>query len=212
MKLISTLRNLGVGGLVVTAHILSFLIWLMHDQLVIGVTAPTNVPINVQLPMTLSSKGSVPIPRIFHKGSKDQMVRSTGEVRIDSLSADSSPLESEINQGKPADAAMPGSVQSNSDVVLELRISLQLLNSPSSQSAADRSAFHARKSVTVETQISDVFAESGPWQEERIDVDHIRIRRGSTCVVLERPMASIIDPFSEAAKRIPWGAGPQFKC
>jgi hypothetical protein len=60
--------------------------------------------------------------------------------------------------------------------------------------------------MTVERQIAAAAAESGPWTEERIDNDHVRLRRGTTCVMMERPQAAIIDPFSDASRRMPWKA------
>ena len=58
--------------------------------------------------------------------------------------------------------------------------------------------------MTVERRIALVAEESGPWIEERVDYDHIRLRRGNTCVMMERPAASRIDPSNDTLQRLPW--------
>ena len=63
-----------------------------------------------------------------------------------------------------------------------------------------------RLPATVERQIAGAAAEAGPWTEERIDLDHIRLRRGNTCIVLSRPEIAKMDPFSDSARRMPWAA------
>lgn len=89
---------------------------------------------------------------------------------------------------------------------LNLTLSRQALAPLVAPSFADRSPYHGRLPMTVERQIAAAAAESGPWTEDRIDNDHVRLRRGTTCVMMERPQAAIIDPFSDAAKRLPWRA------
>lgn len=69
---------------------------------------------------------------------------------------------------------------------------------------AASSPFHGRLPATVEKVIATAAAESGPWTEERIDYDHIRLRRGNTCVMMERPRAATLNPFDDAAQRTPW--------
>lgn len=68
------------------------------------------------------------------------------------------------------------------------------------------SPFHGRLPATVAQLIANAAVDAGPWIEERIDDDHFRLRRGNTCIVLERPEAAAIDPFSDAARRLPWRA------
>lgn len=89
---------------------------------------------------------------------------------------------------------------------LNLNLSRQTIASVAPPSFAERSPFHGRLPATVERQIAAVAAEAGPWAEERIDNDHFRLRRGNTCIMMQRPRAASIDPFSEAAARIPWRA------
>ena len=94
---------------------------------------------------------------------------------------------------------------------LNLSLSRQTLKSLAPQSLAERSPFQARLPLTVAGQIAEVAAETGSWTEERIDADHIRLRRGTTCVMLSRPEIAKIDPFSDSIRRLPWSA-TVFKC
>jgi hypothetical protein len=89
---------------------------------------------------------------------------------------------------------------------LNLNLSGKTLSTLSTPGFAARSPFHGRLPATVERQVAQAFAETGPWTEERLDNDHIRFRRGTTCVTMSRPQAAIIDPFSEASGRLPWRA------
>ena len=79
-------------------------------------------------------------------------------------------------------------------------------------SAAATSPFQGKVPLSAERRIADAAAETGPWTEERIDMDHVRLRRGTTCVILSRPQIAKIDPFSDASKRVPWGASQPSEC
>jgi len=79
-------------------------------------------------------------------------------------------------------------------------------------SAAATSPFQGKVPISAERRIADAAAETGPWTEERIDMDHVRLRRGTTCVILSRPQVAKIDPFSDASKRVPWGASQPSEC
>lgn len=113
-------------------------------------------------------------------------------------------------------AAQPSAVSRAEGVVTEtappstsalnLNLSRKALENTAPPSAAALSPFHGRLPATVEQIIANAAAESGPWTEERIDNDHIRLRRGNTCVLMERPEAAALDPFSDAARRMPWRA------
>lgn len=89
---------------------------------------------------------------------------------------------------------------------LDLTLSRKALTSLGPPGFAAQSPFHGRLPATVERAIAGAAATSGPWTEERIDNDHVRFRRGNTCVMMERPQAATIDPFSDASRRIPWRA------
>jgi hypothetical protein len=80
---------------------------------------------------------------------------------------------------------------------------LKLLAAPS---LAGRTPYQGKLPATIERQIAAAAAETGSWTEERIDIDHIRLRRGNTCVILSRPASARIDPFNESMRRMPWTA------
>jgi hypothetical protein len=95
---------------------------------------------------------------------------------------------------------------------LNLTLSRKDIQSAAPRSFAEQSPFRGRLPKTVERQIAIAAAETGPWTEERIDNDRIRFRRGNTCVMMERPRAASIDPFSDAAGRIPWRSSKPEEC
>lgn len=92
---------------------------------------------------------------------------------------------------------------------LNLTLTRKDIASVAPPSFAERSPFHGRLPMTVERQIASVAAQSGPWTEERIDNDNLRLRRGNTCIMMQRPRAASIDPFNEASGRLPWRASYQ---
>lgn len=95
---------------------------------------------------------------------------------------------------------------------LNLSLSRKDIASVAPRSFADLSPFHGRQPKTVERQIANAAAQSGPWVEERIDNDRIRLRRGNICVMMERPRAASLDPMNEASGRMPWRAGKAEEC
>lgn len=114
-------------------------------------------------------------------------------------------------------AAMPSAgaasveVPKQSGSTLNLPLSREALKSIAPGLAA-RSPFQGRLPVTVERRIAEAAAETGPWTEERIDLDHIRLRRGTTCVILSRSQIANIDPFSDSIRRLPWAASLPSEC
>lgn len=95
---------------------------------------------------------------------------------------------------------------------LNLTLSRKDIASVAPRSFADLSPFHGRLPKTVERQIANATAQAGPWVEERIDNDRIRLRRGNTCVMMERPRAASLDPMNEASGRMPWRASKAEEC
>ncbi len=79
-------------------------------------------------------------------------------------------------------------------------------------SLSARSPFQGSLPVTAEARIANAAAETGSWTQERIDIDHVRLRRGTTCVVLSRPQIAKIDPFSDSSHRVPWAASQASEC
>lgn len=66
--------------------------------------------------------------------------------------------------------------------------------------------------LTLEQRIADAMGGDGEWVEEAIDADHRRIRRGRTCIYLQRPRAAQLDPFHPANRELPWQAGTPVRC
>ena len=137
----------------------------------------------------------------------------------------SSPTEAshpEVSTMTPATDGIPAPTEARKSVealtetptapALNLNLSRKAITSVAPPSFAEQSPFRGRLPTTVERQIASAAAETGPWAEERIDNDHIRFRRGNTCVNMQRPRAASIDPFSESAARIPWRASAPEHC
>ena len=100
----------------------------------------------------------------------------------------------------------PAEVPKPVDSSLNLTLSREALKSLPPSLAAS-SSFRGRSPVTVESKIAEAAAETGPWTQERLDNDHIRFRRGTTCITYERPEIAKIDPFSNSIRNLP-GATP----
>ena len=112
----------------------------------------------------------------------------------------------------PAEAVIPTDTPTPSGSALNLTLSRKDIASVTPRSFAEQSSFRGRLPKTVERQIANAAAESGPWIEERIDNDRIRMRRGNTCVMMERPRAASLDPMNEASARMPWRASQAGEC
>ena len=138
-------------------------------------------------------------------------------VRGDELST--APVTATVTATATAAAAqaLPPSVAASEETpkptgaALNLTLSRESLKSLG-PSAAAKSPLEGSVPLTVEQRVANAAAETGPWTEERIDMDHIRMRRGTTCVILSRPQIAKIDPFSDASKRVPWGASQPSEC
>ncbi len=58
--------------------------------------------------------------------------------------------------------------------------------------------------ATLESRLAGAMGGNGEWVEERVDIDHVRFRRGNTCVNLQRSRAAQIDPMARNAGSLPW--------
>lgn len=199
-------RQASVGLIVVGLHLMGLLAWWTTGSAMRAYPSPVAAPsIAVWLPAlpTLSTEyakrlkpESAPPPDPLRHGDTTEHSRAAvqalpaADSAVAAPSADSALIETPT---APAPA-------------LNLTLSRPALASLAAPSFVDRSPFHGRLPMTVERQIAAAAAETGPWTEERIDNDHVRLRRGTTCVMMERPRAAIIDPFNEAAQRMPWKA------
>ncbi len=120
---------------------------------------------------------------------------------------------SEISNAAAMPSAAAGSAPQPNQLgpTLNLTLSREVLKALVPGLAA-RSPFQGRLPVTVERKIAEAAAETGPWTEERIDSDHFRLRRGTTCVIVSRPQIAKIDPFSDSIGRLPWGVSQPTEC
>lgn len=66
--------------------------------------------------------------------------------------------------------------------------------------------------LTLEQKLADAMGGDGRWVEEPIDADHRRLKRGNTCIYLQRPRAAQLDPFNPANRALPWQAGQPVRC
>lgn len=66
--------------------------------------------------------------------------------------------------------------------------------------------------LTLEQKLAEAMGGSGPWVEEPIDADHRRLKRGNTCIYLQRSRAAQLDPFNPAYRALPWQAGTPTRC
>lgn len=206
-------RQVSVGLVVAGLHVLGVLAWWTLER---GVQSPRNGlvpdPITVWLPRLVTpfaerdkrvARKETPPPQ---RSPLDATPRRNSEATLaeppiaDAAAAPPSPQSAAV-QAPTAPAS-----------ALNLTLSRKALAPLAAPSFADKSPFHRRLPATVEQQVALAFAEAGPWAEERIDDDHIRFRRGNTCVIVQRPRAATIDPFSEAAGRIPWRATEPQAC
>ena len=199
-------RQGSVGLLVMGLHLMGLLAWWSMDSAMraypksvvapsIAVWLPALPALSTEVAKRLRPE-SAPPPDRLRRGDTTQHSRAVGLALPAENGAVAAPSAESASAEAPT-APAPA---------LNLTLSRQALASLAAPSFADRSPFHGRLPMTVERQIAAAAAESGPWTEERIDNDHVRLRRGTTCVMMERPRAAILDPFSEAAQRMPWKA------
>jgi hypothetical protein len=199
-------RDAGVGLVVVGLHLMGLLAWWTMGSAIRAYPSPVEAPtVAVWLPAlpALSteyakrrSPESVPPADPLRRGYSTE--RSHAAVLA--LPAANNPVAA------PSAGSALVETPTAPAPALNLTLSRQALASLAAPSFADRSPYHGRLPMTVDRQIAAAAAESGPWTEERIDNDHVRLRRGTTCVMMERPQAAIIDPFSDASRRMPWKA------
>lgn len=192
-----------VGVLVAGLHLAGVLAWLSmgHDQPVARSGAAL-ATLTVWLPQLVLPvvEPTRPAPRQAtpqtHPGLGAHTVRGS---MGDAATPVGSPLGNDSAEMEPAFSGPQG---------LNLILSRKDLTALAPSGAAASSPFHGRLPQTIERVIANAAAQSDPWIEERIDNDHVRMRRGNTCVMIERPQAAALDPFSDAARRIPWRASP----
>lgn len=190
-----------VGLAVMGAHLVGVIAWwtLGHDM-PLARTGGALAPLTVWLPQL-----QAPIRETLQRTAPAQSLRP--ERRQTGGGVDQERVNESVVQPSAAPSAEGAVTEAEPPpLALNLNLSRKALTTLAPPSAAALSPFHGRLPATVEQVIANAAAESGPWTEERLDNDHIRLRRGTTCVLLERPQAAALDPFSDAARRLPWRA------
>ena len=103
-------------------------------------------------------------------------------------------------------AAAPGPAATEASKPLNLSLSREALRAlpPASTPLVPPS----RLPLTTEQRIAKTLAlnASGPWVEERLDIDHVRYRNGDLCITYTRPVTSALFPFDAYAQRVPWSS------
>lgn len=201
-----------VGLLVVGVHLVGVLLWWTAEhgmQLVrhgarlasVAVWLPALPPLDTRQAKQPSRQHQQPAQGAsVSRKQRD----STPAAPNHTLDATAAPASNGVSLPTEAFKSPETTTETPTAPALNLNLSRKAITSVAPPSFAERSPFHGRLPATVERQIATAAAETGPWAEERIDNDHIRFRRGNTCVMMQRPRAASIDPFSEAAARIPW--------
>lgn len=206
MSLLRRARQASVGLVVVGLHLMGLWTWWTMGSAMRAFPSHVVVPsITVWLPAMPTTPTEqatrLNLPSMF-RPDPTRRGDTTDNSRTEQLAV---PAANSAVAAPSTESTLAGT-QTSPASGLNLTLSRQALAPLVAPSFADRSPFHGRLPPTVERQIAAATAESGPWTEERIDNDHVRLRRGTTCVMMERPEAAIIDPFSDASRRMPWRA------
>lgn len=201
-------RQVSVGSVVVGLHLLAVLgWWTLARDLQPNRKGEEVAPITIWLPglpelsteqAKLVNRQHLPSSELSRRRDRDNTERTSGAALTTAPTFDAAVM--------PAAESASAEVPTPPASALNLTLSRKALTSLVAPSIAAQSPFHGPLPATIERQIADVAAESGPWTDEIIDSDHVRLRRGTTCVMLERPEAAMLDPFSDAMRRIPWVA------
>lgn len=70
-----------------------------------------------------------------------------------------------------------------------------------------------RPTRTIESFVAGAMLSGhGPWTEERVDPDTIRLRRGELCVVIKRPRIDHLDPYNASVSPKPWMVSQPTSC
>lgn len=199
-------RQLSVGLLVVGLHLVAVLAWwtLGRDQQSTRKSGElARITIWLPRPPELSTEQAklvnrqqVPSSELLRRRDRDNTEHLSGAALTTAPTFDAALMPAA--ESAAAEVPMPPAS------ALNLTLSRKALTSLVTPSIAAQSPFHGRLPATIERQIADAAGESGPWTDEIIDSDHVRLRRGTTCVMLERPRAVMLDPFSDASRSMPW--------
>lgn len=201
-------RQVGVGMAVMGLHLLLLSAWWTSRPDMRpsrkGVDAVT-VTVWLKEPPTLPIE-PVKLERPHGVSSAVRSLRRDRDNPARDPASSMGPLAIDGDAAMPTTEIISAPQQKQSGSALNLSLSPEALKFLAAPSLAARSPFQGRLPATVERQIAEAAAQTGTWTEERIDLDHIRLRRGNTCIVLSRPEIAKIDPLSESMRRMPWAA------
>ncbi len=195
-------RQICVGFLICGLHVMGMEVWWNMNTEMRSIRLPaTQSLVTLFLPEPVS-------PSIVRTTPKNRSVASTMQS-----SQHRNPNPNPNEPTEPMIGSMPtvAAPESTTPTPLNLTLPRGELAAILAPKIPGKSQLPQRLPKTVETIIADAFGESGPWTEERIDFDHIRLRRGNTCIMLERPAAARLFPMDEAANRVPWKANT-YRC
>ena len=200
-------RQAGVGLLVLGLHLLAIMAWwsqehhlpkLHHDSVVTPISVWLQELPKTVAPQLKAMPAHTAPTQQYSAPQKDQQHPASTASTEPAASLDAIPAPASNSAGLPAPAS--------SAPALNLNIAPKDMASLAAPSFAAQSPFHGRLPASVERQIANAAAQTGPWTEERVDMDHIRFRRGNNCIMMERPRAAALDPFNDAYARMPWKA------
>jgi hypothetical protein len=198
---------LGVGFVVIALHGLCGLAWVvLENEFQLISSVKRSPPIVVWLPPLENTKRVPPkTAKEVAPGIKRETVNKQAQLPASEMPAIEDPSSTVVST-----ASIDAYQTQGSSLNLTLsRKDLKALNAPT---FASQSAFHAGLPKSVEGKIAEAFSQSGPWVEERIDDDHIRMRKGTMCVTVERSLTAKLDAFSDYARRLLWNASTPYKC
>lgn len=202
LNVLAPRRQVGVAVVVVSLHLLGLLAWwsARHEAPASGKSSqPASITV-LLTPLVNDDEVHKKKPPTERSGRRadSHMTRSAAPISLALPSTDTA-----LSAPGPSATAEPPTAAASD---LNLILSRKALSSLAAPGLAARTPFQGRLPATVERQIAGAAAETGPWTEERLDIDHIRYRRGSTCITMSRPKAAMIDPFSDSIRRLPWFA------
>lgn len=196
--------KVAVGMVVLGVHLGAIVAWWTLGYVPLTRSSGALAPLTVWLPQWVQ-------PRVEQMASPTapKVPRQRDETR--SGLEERGQTNDPVLQSSSAPNTDSGAVQepAPSTPILNLTLPRKAVPPTAPAGPAALSPFHGRLPPNVAQLIANAAVDAGPWIEERIDDDHFRLRRGNTCILLERPAAAALDPFSDAARRMPWRANGQ---
>lgn len=192
-------RQGGMAVVVVSLHLLGVLAWwTVRHEVPPSRRSSEPASITVLLPSLMAEDVS---RKKLTPERPDRRARANMQSNTASMSLSVPTIDSVVAVPAQSASAEPPTPAASD---LNLILARKALSSLAAPGLAARTPFQGRLPATVESQIAAAAAETGPWTEERLDIDHIRYRRGNTCIMMTRPKAAMVDPFSDSIRRLPW--------